>query len=137
MGYVGHWGTLNKQKGSDYFLKTADSFSNKDNIIFLCIGGIKGGKNIRKGNIIYTPFVSDDRTMAEYYSCLDVLIYCSLNENFPLTTLEAMSVGVPIVSFAVGGVAEQIEHKVNGFIAELGNLSELQDGINYILGLNK
>lgn len=47
---------------------------------------------------------------------LDLLVMTSLNEGTPLILMEAMVVGIPIASTAVGGVPYLIEHEKTGFI---------------------
>ena len=106
-------------------------------MVFLCIGGIVGDKVVRKDNIIYIPFISDKEKLSYYYSSADVLLFTSLAENFPLVTLEALASGLPVVSFDVGGVKEQVEHKINGYIAKYKNQKDLDRGLKYILDLDK
>jgi glycosyltransferase involved in cell wall biosynthesis len=49
---------------------------------------------------------------------LDVLVMTSRWEGLPLLPLEAMHLGVPVVSTAVGGVTEIIEHERTGLLAD-------------------
>jgi glycosyltransferase involved in cell wall biosynthesis len=48
----------------------------------------------------------------------DLLVLSSFTEGFPNVILDALSVGVPVVTFRVGGVKELIREGFNGFIAE-------------------
>lgn len=47
----------------------------------------------------------------------DVFLLSSISEGIPLTLIEAMGAGIPIVSTGVGGIPEIIEHGVSGFLA--------------------
>lgn len=47
----------------------------------------------------------------------DSFLLSSISEGIPLTLIEAMGAGVPIVSTDVGGIAEIIEHGVAGLLA--------------------
>lgn len=51
----------------------------------------------------------------------DVFALASLWEGNPLSVMEAMAAGIPVVVTAVGGVPELVEHGQSGFIAESGN----------------
>jgi len=55
----------------------------------------------------------------------DLLVLPSLRESFSLVALEAASVGVPIVAYAVGGIPEIVEHGNTGLLAPPRNLKEL------------
>jgi glycosyltransferase involved in cell wall biosynthesis len=58
-----------------------------------------------------------------------VFVLASRQEAFPLSTLEAMAAGVPVVATAVGGIPEQIEHLESGVLAAPESASELSDWI--------
>ena len=51
-------------------------------------------------------FVGWRRDMGEIYRGLDILVLTSDNEGTPVTVIEAMAAGVPVVSTAVGGVPD-------------------------------
>ena len=45
-----------------------------------------------------------------------VFVSTSRSEAFPLATLEAMAMGIPVVATTVGGIPEQIEHLESGIL---------------------
>src|SRR5262249_19587226 len=53
-----------------------------------------------------------------YYDSLDVYINTSLHEGLPLSIIEAMACGKPIVSAAVGGIPEVVTDGEHGFLVE-------------------
>src|SRR5919201_1268590 len=59
----------------------------------------------------------------------NVFVLASRQEAFPLSTLEAMAAGVPVVATAVGGVPEQIEHLESGVLVAPESASEISDWI--------
>jgi glycosyltransferase involved in cell wall biosynthesis len=58
-----------------------------------------------------------------------VFVLASRQEAFPLSTLEAMAAGVPVVATSVGGVPEQIEHLESGVLVRPERASEISDWI--------
>jgi glycosyltransferase involved in cell wall biosynthesis len=46
----------------------------------------------------------------------DVFVLASLHEGFPVSVMEALAAGVPVVTSAVGGIREAIHDGVEGFI---------------------
>ena len=67
------------------------------------------------------------------YNAADVLIVPSLEDNLPTTIIEAMSCGTPVVGFRTGGIPEMIDHRQNGYLADVGSAQDLADGIAFIL----
>jgi len=56
------------------------------------------------------------RPAAEVLPRFDVYVCSSRSEAFPLATLEAMALGIPVVAAAVGGIPEQIDHLETGVL---------------------
>jgi glycosyltransferase involved in cell wall biosynthesis len=52
----------------------------------------------------------------------------------PLSILEAMACGKPVIATNVGGNPEIVKHKINGLVVEPGNIHELKNALLYILG---
>lgn len=77
--------------------------------------------------------VHDEITMALAYSAADVFVCPSREENLPNTIMESLACGTPVAGFAVGGIPDMIEHKVNGMLATPHDPQELAAGIAYIL----
>jgi glycosyltransferase involved in cell wall biosynthesis len=53
-----------------------------------------------------------------YYQSLDLFLNTSLHEGIPLTILEAMALGRPVVAPRVGGLPEIISHGEDGLLVE-------------------
>jgi len=63
--------------------------------------------------IIFTGFCDDTPAL---YAAMDAFVLCSEREGFPMTVLEAMAAGVPVVATDVGGVNECVEHEKTGLL---------------------
>ena len=53
-----------------------------------------------------------------YYQSLDLYLNTSRHEGIPLSVIEAMACGTPVVSSAVGGIPEIVTHGEHGFLVE-------------------
>ena len=56
------------------------------------------------------------RPAAEMLPRWDAFVCSSRSEAFPLATLEAMAMGIPVVATTVGGIPEQIDHLESGIL---------------------
>jgi glycosyltransferase involved in cell wall biosynthesis len=56
--------------------------------------------------------------MSEFYKGLDLYINTSLHEGFPMSVLEAMSYGLPVVAPKEGGIKEVVTDGLQGFLIE-------------------
>ena len=81
--------------------------------------------------------ISNNNFLNQIYNSSDVVVVPSLHENFSNTILESFSSGKPVVAYDVGGNAELIEHKVNGYLATPFDTGDLARGIDWILDNQK
>lgn len=65
------------------------------------------------GSVHFLDFRPD---VLDWIATLDLLVFSSLSEGVPYSLLEAMSLGVPVVATAVGGLPEIIEDGVTGLL---------------------
>jgi glycosyltransferase involved in cell wall biosynthesis len=76
---------------------------------------------------------ADDASLARIYSAADVYVCPSREDNLPNTVAEALACGTPCVAFAVNGLTDMIEHKVNGWLASPFDPADLAEGISWLL----
>jgi len=81
----------------------------------------------------FLGFVTDEERNRLFKSS-DVAVFPSLYEPFGIVALEAMGLGTPTVVSRTGGLAEIIEHGVDGWLAEPGEASSLAGALLQVLG---
>ncbi|MFA6246123.1 MAG: glycosyltransferase [Mucilaginibacter sp.] len=59
----------------------------------------------------------------------DLLLLTSITEGFPNVVLEALSTGVPVVCYSVGGASELIINGVNGYIVEQDDAQQFKEKV--------
>jgi glycosyltransferase involved in cell wall biosynthesis len=69
------------------------------------------------------------KDVADLLAASDVFLMSSISEGIPLTVIESMAARRPVVSTAVGGLPELIEHGVTGFLAPSGDHASLASSL--------
>jgi glycosyltransferase involved in cell wall biosynthesis len=72
-------------------------------------------------------FLGYQENVARFYAAFDVFLLASENEGTPVTTIEALAAGRPVVATRVGGVPDVVEDGVDGFLAEPGDVDGLAE----------
>ncbi|MGD7043170.1 glycosyltransferase family 4 protein [Jeotgalibacillus proteolyticus] len=139
--YISSMGLLSKRKGTYDIIEVIDKI--KDEIpegIKVLIGGDGDLEQIRKiidqkklSDKILTPgWIGDEKEIADIYEKSLIFLLPSYNEGMPMSILEAMSHGVPVISTNVGSIPSVVQHEVNGYIIEPGDKNKMEE---YILEL--
>jgi len=75
----------------------------------------------------------DNNNLPKVYRSSDVFALSSQRENHPITLLEAMSCGTPVVAPSIGAIPEIVEDERTGLLYPSGSVSELSETIDRIL----
>lgn len=63
----------------------------------------------------------------------DIFLLSSLYEGLPISVLEAMSAGLPVVSTKAGGVVDVIKDDENGFLIEQGDIGGFANAVEKLI----
>jgi glycosyltransferase involved in cell wall biosynthesis len=72
----------------------------------------------------------DDRETAAALAAADIFVLPSLFEGTPLTLIEAMWSGLPVVTTATAGMKDVVRHDENGLLVQPGSVESLAGGID-------
>jgi len=78
-------------------------------------------------------FAGDSREVEQILSQSHIFVLPSRWEGFPITILEAMRAGLPVIASDVGGVREAVVDRHTGFLVRPGVVSDLQQHIDSLL----
>ena len=101
--------------------------------IHLVVFGASQGPDITGFPTHFLGQVADDRLLALIYGAVDVMVVPSIQEAFGQTASEAIACGIPIVAFSNTGVADIVDHKFNGYLAQPFDTDDLARGIRWVL----
>lgn len=77
--------------------------------------------------------LGERKDVASLLSQSHVFILTSNWEGLPLSILEAMRAGLPVVASNVGGIPELVEEDVNGYLIQNGDVEMLRSRISYLI----
>lgn len=123
-----------QRKGAKYAVAALQSVTDLNPLV-ITVG--KPSPELRQAldglEVMEMGFVSDPDLMAKIYSASEVMLFCSLADNLPLTILEAMAGAAVVVGFATGGIPDMINSGVNGILVEPKNQEKLDAALRQIL----
>ncbi len=74
-----------------------------------------------------TLFLGYQEDVAPFYSAFDAFVLPSANEGTPVTAIEALAAGRPVVATRVGGVPDVVRDGEDGFLVEAGDVDGLAE----------
>lgn len=74
-------------------------------------------------------FLGKRTDIPDILSASDIYVLPTLNDNFPISIIEAMLSGQAIVTTNCGGIPEMIQHGTTGLICEAGDVQQLADAL--------
>jgi glycosyltransferase involved in cell wall biosynthesis len=105
------------------FLVVGDGELREDLEAYACDLGLDG-------QVLFTGWRRD---LARLYADLDVVVLTSINEGTPVSLIEAMAAGVPVVATAVGGVPDVVVEGETGHLVEAGDVKGTAEAIIELL----
>ncbi|MEO7557138.1 MAG: glycosyltransferase [Acidimicrobiales bacterium] len=76
-------------------------------------------------DVVDVGYVASDELKSIVYSAADVFVCPTKADNSPLVIIESIACGTPVLSFAVGGVAELVRPGVTGALAPAGDVGAM------------
>ncbi|HBJ98497.1 MAG TPA: glycosyl transferase, partial [Clostridiales bacterium] len=123
---VSYWWV--KDKGVDFFNKLACDLPDEYKIVLV------GQKRVDLNEkILLIPKTENQNELAKIYSACDIFVNPSLFENYPTVNLEALSCGLPVITFSTGGSGEMI-NSFNGHVVSKGDYNALKKAILDLTG---
>jgi glycosyltransferase involved in cell wall biosynthesis len=85
----------------------------------------------------YLGSLHDKASLRALYCAADVTVVPSLQENLSNVIMESLACGTPVVGFKIGGNADMVVHRENGYLAKPFSSEDLATGIDWTIKNNK
>jgi glycosyltransferase involved in cell wall biosynthesis len=116
-------------KGPDVLLAAAERLRERvPELWFLLTGPARGyvRAGLERLGVPYRhSFLPNVEAVAKAYEAIDLCLVSSREEGGPRAVLEAMAVGVPLVTTRVGQAAELVRHGENGWMVDVDDVEGL------------
>jgi glycosyltransferase involved in cell wall biosynthesis len=135
-------GRLSKRKGTYdllYCIKTLLNFFTEKNVkFFICgDGDIENVRSYtrkyRLNHVVSVPGWVTGKDKLSYLSKADIYVLPSYNEQMPMSILEAMGFGLPVISTFVGGIPEMVDSGENGILIAAGDKKALNEALKDLI----
>jgi len=133
-----HIARLNRLKDHETALRSIDLLRHRHPRFRLVIAG-DGEERARLEQIVldrklehHVRFLGTRPDIPRLLAAADASLLTSISEGIPLTLIEAMLAGVPVVSTDVGGIPEVIRHEDTGLLTASGDSSALASSLERV-----
>ena len=100
-------------------------------LLVLGTGSLEG--EYRRQAVEHVHFMGGMADVAPYLRAADVFVLPSVTEGLSVSMLEAMACGLPALVTQVGGAADVIVHRENGWLVPPGDTDALLEGLIMLL----
>lgn len=116
----------NANKGLDVFIELAKRLDDEYCIIMVGTDDLIDKQLPKK--IISIHRTHNQQELAEIYTCADVFVNTTREENYPTVNMESIACGTPVLTFRTGGSPEIIDDSC-GSVVECDNVDDLEKEI--------
>jgi len=118
-------------------------------VLLLALGDAEESMQVDALPVRSISFESDPVKVARYYQAADLYLHAAGADTFPLSILEALACGTPVIATAVGGIPEQVkslrgddqagrwpehpEQDATGMLVARGDSASMADAANMLL----
>jgi glycosyltransferase involved in cell wall biosynthesis len=137
---VGWFGRMTAVKRTDDLLDALSALRQRgvDALLLLVGDGVDRERLERlahgRGLATSVLFLGYQHDVARWYRACDAIVLTSANEGTPVTLIEGLAAGRPVVATRVGGVPDVVEDGVTGFLVRPGDTHAVAERLAILAG---
>ena len=81
--------------------------------------------------------IDSNKKLNEIYNKSDILLFTSRQDNLPNVVMEALSTGLPVIGFNIGGLKDLIKDNFNGFLCKPFDTKEYSSKLKILINNKK
>ena len=85
------------------------------------------------GVTVHHGLENNSPELLNLYRCADAFVLPTLADCFSIASIEAMAMGLPVITSAIGGIPDIVEHGQTGFLVRPGDGRELASALTQIV----
>lgn len=124
-GYAIYFGRLSREKGVETLLRAHAQTKEHIPLKVVGTGPLEKEWRLRYPDVEFMGYRTGKELREIVGNASFVVVPSEWNENCSMVVLEAMALARPVIGSKIGGIPEQVEHGVTGFLFEMGNVAEL------------
>lgn len=131
-----HIGRLARAKNQHLLIEAVSMISRDFELIIVGDGRLKPGLERlvdQHGLADRVSFIGNTSDVASCLARADIFVLSSDYEGLPLSILEAMSAGLPVVTTDAGGVGEAVSDGLSGFVVKRGDAKGLSEKLTCLI----
>lgn len=133
---IGIIAAYKKNKGYDDLIKICKNKNLSNKAKFICYGYGDYNKYLKKinesniNNLILNDFTDNIYSVIDKF---DVVLHLSYREGLPVSLMQSLIRGKPVICYNVRGCVDLIKNNFNGYIIDIGDINKVIESINFLI----
>ncbi|OAQ19847.1 glycosyltransferase family 4 protein [Thermosulfurimonas dismutans] len=131
-GYALYFGRLSREKGVETLLEAHQEVAKEIPLKIVGTGPMEAELKAKYPEAEFLGYRTGEELKSLVARASFVVVPSECYENCPMTVLEAMALGKPIIASRIGGLPELVEEGKTGLLFEMGNVEELKEKMLFL-----
>ncbi|MBV8634600.1 MAG: glycosyltransferase family 4 protein [Burkholderiaceae bacterium] len=132
-GYVLYLGRLVREKGVETLLRAHAAAKGAWRVVIAGTGPLGDALKVKYDPKVFVGHLSGEALQDTIRRAAAVVVPSEWYENCPMSVIEAMAYGKPVIGSRMGGIPELVDEGKTGFLFEAGNAEQLTTAVEHLM----